>query len=222
MELFDRIKLELEELKCKHPKLNNLLQTKSGFTIAGKIEIIDSNNYVWAIYEIEIKISKYYPLIIPSLIEVGGKIENHIDWHISHDGNCCLGTNAKIYRELGDNVTLENWFNKFAYPFLANHHYKIETGDYANGEFKHGNAGVFDDYKELFNLPDYKSVINYLKYVLGIKKLSLNQPCFCGSNKKFKRCFILNKQEHFKAVPKFVLEHDYKNLLKATNDTFLS
>lgn len=212
MDIFTSIKNEFDILKSKYPKLNLSSEANETFLIAGNIEIVDSNKFVWASYDIEIKISKYYPLILPTLFEKGGKIENHIDWHVYGDSSCCLGTNAKIYRELGDNITLENWFDKFAYPFLANHHYKIETGNYANGESKHGYAGVLDDYQELFNLPNHNAVIDYLRFVLELKKKSLNQECFCSSGKKFKRCFALNKKEHYKGVPKFVLRHDYKNL----------
>jgi hypothetical protein len=207
------IQEEFEQLKKVFPKLTNITIEADHAVIAGEIDIIDINGYLWDTYKIEIIIFLSYPNSLPQLVETGKKIERHIDWHVSSKGICCLGTTAKIYRVLGRDINLLNWFEKFAYPFLANHHYRLETGNYANGEFSHGAKGLIEDYSELFEINDALQVTQYLKCLIGNKVLSKNIKCFCNSGKLYKRCYMLNRKEHFKGIPEFVVKMDLANLL---------
>ncbi|MDI9319052.1 MAG: hypothetical protein QM530_01140 [Phycisphaerales bacterium] len=213
MDFKELILKEYEVLKDWYPKLEMPSFGKYYCSIKGVVDLIDINGNKWDTYSIEIKIPPTYPKEIPILLETQGKIPRDIDWHIvNKEGICCLGTDSKIYRELQNKITIENWFKKFGYSFLANHRYRAETGKYANGYYRHFNDGIVDDYKELFRLNSKEEVVTYIKYILGKKTKSLNTNCFCGSNKLYKRCYLLYKEKHFHNIPEFIYEKDLKKL----------
>ena len=116
-------------------------------------------------------------------------------------GVCCLSTQAKMFYELAGKITLLKWLDKFAHPYLANHVYKIKTGHYAGEEFSHGSQGILEGWKKILQLKDDHEVLFYLQCLTGKGKPSLNKPCFCGSGKIYKRCFLLNQEAHRMNVP---------------------
>jgi hypothetical protein len=192
--------------------LDKLIETEYGFCISGNLSIIDSNAWNWGTYQIEIWIPATYPTDLPLLVETGNAIERHIDWHISKDGICCVGTLARQYRDMADGISLIKWLELFAIPYLANHCYKKELKEYSDGELAHGVEGIFQDYVSCFNLKEPKEIISRINYILGFKQQSLNQLCFCGSSKKYKRCFLVNPQFHQLGIPIKVLQNDLKKL----------
>src|SRR5207253_794540 len=104
--------------------------------------------------------------------------------------SCCLSTTAIMFATLGDNLTLGNWLEKFVLPYLANHIYRLETGDYAAGEFAHYTDGIIQGYEKLFGLSAKKAVISKLRAICSLLRRERNEKCFCGSGKKFKKCFL--------------------------------
>ena len=197
-------------------KYNNLLPPEKvgeGFVIKGNIDVVDGDGGYWDTYEVNVLIPKSYPLELPILIETSKKIERHEDWH-NRDGICCLSTNAKMYSVLGKDITLLNWLEKFAHPFLANHVFRIKTGNYANNEFAHGTEGIIQGYRELFNITSPYEVINILQLICGIKKLDRNDPCFCNNDKKYKRCFLVDQKSHYLNIPYENIKRDLIEIMK--------
>jgi hypothetical protein len=210
----EKIRSEFEALKDLYPGLDTLLEIKGGFCIAGNVSIIDSNGWNWATYQIEIRIPNTFPANLPILVETGKKIKRHIDWHISENGVCCVGTPARQYRDMGGQTGLLNWIKLFVIPYLANHAYKVENKKYVDGELAHGAPGIFQDYSSLLNLTSPSEVILKMKYMLGILHPSLNTKCFCGSGKKYKRCYVTDKSAHHYGIPIRVLQKDLRMLIE--------
>lgn len=209
----EEIQREFETIKEQYPSLNALLEIKGGFCIAGNVSIIDSNGWNWATYEIEIQIPVTFPADLPLLIETGKKIKRHIDWHISETGVCCVGTPARQYRDMKGQTGLLLWIKLFVIPYLANHAYRVENKEYVDGELAHGVPGIFQDYSSLFNLSNPADVILRLKCMLGITQLGLNTDCFCGSGKKYKRCYVKNISAHCYGIPINILKKDLRMLI---------
>jgi hypothetical protein len=212
MVAFDNIKHEFDAVVLYYPHLNVITQSTNGFLISGTISIIDSTEYNWGEYEVDIFVPITYPSDLPRLIEKGGAIERHIDWHISKSGVCCVGTDARQFRDMRDGISLLKWIKLFVIPYLANHMYKKEKGEYVDGELSHGPEGIFQDYAMYFNLQEPLGVISRLNYLLGFRKLSLNTLCFCESGKKYKRCYLINPIAHQLGIPSKVLEMDLRIL----------
>lgn len=196
----------------KFPKLN--LPTKIGETweINGYIDVIDDEGCYWDTYNVKIVVPPRFPDELFELYETGGKIPKEADWHNST--TCCLSTPSIMFSEMRDNITLSNWLEKFAHPFLANHVYKVRTGNYASEEFQHGDAGILQGYFKLFNSSDTKAVIRRLELMIGKKKLGRNEKCFCGSNEKYKKCFLGNHDSHLLGIPVSQLQKDLSSVIK--------
>lgn len=212
MVAFDIIKNEFNLVVEHYPELNIITQTTNGFFISGTISIVDINGYNWGEYKIDIFVPFTYPSDLPRLIEKGGAIERHSDWHISKNGVCCVGTDARQFRDLNDGISLIKWIKLFVVPYLANHIHKKEKGDYVDGELAHGPEGIFQDYAICFHLQEPVEVISRLNYLLGFRQPSLNAACFCESGKKYKRCFLINPIAHRLGIPTKILESDLRML----------
>lgn len=198
----------------KYPGLENPNMLDNLWVIDGKLDVIDINGYCWDTYQVKIILPNNYPLNMPILIETSNKIIRDADWHINKQGVCCVGTLAKQYRELSDGITLISWLDRFVIPYFANHIRRLELGSYANGEFAHGVAGILEYYKELFQTQDVNSTLVRLRQVSGINSYSKNALCFCGSGKKYKRCFEKTKKGHMFHIPYDIILADIDSLKK--------
>jgi len=206
------IQKEFTEAHKKYIKLLPPEKVGEGWVLKGSIDVVDADGGYWDTYDVCILVPKNYPLELPILTETSKKIKRHEDWHNSN-GICCLSTNAKMFSVLGKNISLFNWLEKFAHPFLANHVYRIKTGKYANKEFDHGTEGIFQGYYEIFNVTNKLEVINQLKSICGIKKPSRNDYCFCGSGKKYKKCFLEGSPNHRVNIPYEILKKDLEEII---------
>lgn len=210
------INFQYVEAGKKFKKLNSPEKCEVGWRIKGHIDVIDDEGGYWDTYEVRIIIPDGYPEQLPILIETSKKIERHEDWH-NTDGICCLSTNAKMFTTLKGDITLLRWLEKFAHPFLANHVYKIKTNAYASSEFEHGTAGLLQGYFEIFETLNVHEVIRMLRLMSGCLPMSKNAKCFCGSGKKYKRCFLLNPNIHYQKIPLQILKADLYHIKKYLN-----
>lgn len=207
--------LIFQEYDAAIAKYNDLLppeKSGEGFVLKGSIDVVDGDGVHWDTYNVSILIPRNYPSELPILIETSKKIVRHEDWH-NRDGICCLSTNAKMFSVLGKDISLFNWLEQFAHPFLANHVYKVKTGHYANNEFDHGTAGIVQGYCEIFNLIGVKEVIDRLNLIIGNKKQGRNDQCFCKSGKKYKKCFLARPSDHHCFIPLDQLKNDLEEIL---------
>lgn len=172
--------------------------------------IDDEGNY-WTTYAVSVFIPFDFPSSLPWMEETGGRIEQHEDWH--NVKSCCVSTPAIMFAELADDFTLSNWFIKFAYPFLMNHVFRLETGGYANGEFDHYTPGTLQGYFKLLKTTNVKEVIERLKLMSGVKPMGKNAKCFCGSGKRIKDCYSANPNSHMLNIPEYQLRYDLEAIL---------
>lgn len=212
MVTLNNIEEEFRIINSNYAGITNLTENSKCICISGSISLIDRNGWDWGSYQIEIRVPKTYPKDLPLLVETGGNIERNIDWHISKEGVCCVGTEARQYRDMADGLSLIKWIELFVIPYLANHAYKKDKQYYVDGELAHGEPGLFQDYASCFGLKEPCEVIQRLQYILKYDKLSLNSSCFCESGKKYKRCFLKNYNAHRLGIPVQVLKNDLKRL----------
>jgi hypothetical protein len=203
---------DYEEASVKYTKLNPPNFENGIISITGGIDVIDDLMQYWDTYSVQIVFPTDYPTNPPDLFEVGGKIEPTDTWHVNKKGDCCLSPRAKVFFDLPSGITLLGWLDKLALPFLANHVHKKKFGEYANGEYSHGVEGIFEFYGELFHMDNHNAIIDRIKKICGMRELGKNAECFCGSGKKYKRCYILEPGKHYMGVPLSVLKRDLRDI----------
>ena len=205
------IRSEFDEASKKFQKLNQPEKSDNGWIIKGCIDVIDDEGGYWDTYEVNINIPSIYPDELPILIEVGNKIDRSDNWH-NTKGVCCLSTNAKMFTKFDGNITLLNWLEHFAHPYLANHVHKIKTGSYANKEYAHGTPGLIEAYCEIFETSNTNDIIIILSFLCGVLKLGRNEICFCKSGKKYKKCFLADPISHYYKISLTTLRKDLNEI----------
>ncbi len=206
------ISKEFEVVSKKYNKLFPPEKLDNNWVICGDYEVIDPKGYCWETYGIKILIPDMFPYELPKLIETSDKIKHHEDWH-NTNGACCLSPDATIYREIGLPISLIKWLDTFVHDFLANHVIKIRENNYAKGEFSHGTKGIIEGYFEVFGTNDTKIINQKLKLLCSSIQLGRNTPCFCGSNIKFKNCYLKTPYTHtILGIPVSVIEKDYREI----------
>ena len=132
-------------------------------------------------YEISISFGEN-PTGLPKVFETGGRIEKLakeigkpiIDLHVyPSDNSCCLG----VYIPL--TVTLYDFIVGHVYPYFV---WQAYFDKYRKvppcGEYSHGESGIIEYLQDWY------------EYLQDIKKIGRNDPCFCGSGKKYKKCCL--------------------------------
>jgi hypothetical protein len=207
-----RIDKELAELYSEYPLLEAPVSAAERLIINGILPIVDRNNTCWDKFSVRLVIQNDYPMSLPTITETGRRIPRDGKWHINGDDTCCVGTPAEQFSKLHGRLTILNWFRQFAIPFFANFIFKKDKGDYYNGEWSHGPKGIFEHYSMLFETDDLKFLLERLRCCIGRDKKSLNVPCFCGSGKKYKRCYVLQPDRHRYNIPLHVMLKDIEQL----------
>ncbi|MCL2311128.1 MAG: hypothetical protein FWC41_01375 [Firmicutes bacterium] len=173
---------DLSLVLAKYPKLELVDNT-----LLGEIDIFDNNDNYYSSYEIKITIPKGYPHIFPSVYETGGKIPRIADRHINDVGDCCVCVLQDADIRAKREITITNFINEYVIPFFANQIYYEANGEWANGEYKHGLAGILQYYCEIFETQDIKVILKGVDIFLK-GNTKLYEKCFCGSDKKIKKC----------------------------------
>jgi hypothetical protein len=142
--------------------------------LKGTIEVSDAEHTAKKNYLIEIHFAEGFPYRFPKLFEVGGDIPCEADFHKYSNNSCCITAPIDEFFKCKNGITVLQFINEQVIPYLANQWYRQITGKFKD-EYSHGNKG------QLECLCDY---------AFGEKKNNLgrNDKCFCGSNKKYKKC----------------------------------
>lgn len=207
----DRLTLnnDINEVLQMFPKLKQYEKNKCKL-LSGEIDIFDSESVYLESYEINVFIPKNYPYGFPLLQETSCRFEHIADRHISTDGFCCVCSlqEADIVSQRG--ISIKNFFSKYVVPYFANQLYFQSEKHWANGDYEHGDYGIFQFYRELLKVGKLEDAISILS-ILHSKKLNRNDNCFCGKGKKIKHCHF-EEYKKIKDLSKLRVASDLKIL----------
>ena len=204
------LKAQWEELKKRFTDITVMEKQNGRWIFNGRFPVKGADGYCYAEYELQIEIKENFPGCLPSVWETEGKIKRSADWHVYADGSLCVGTTARQYYLMGEEISLLNWVDRLVIPYLANHKYKLIHGHYKNVERSHAD-GIYEEYDDLFSERNGHSLKDYLMLITGHGHIGRNDPCFCGSGKKYKKCFVPDPEGHRKQIPAFQILWDIEN-----------
>ncbi|KRN70247.1 ubiquitin-conjugating enzyme E2 variant [Carnobacterium maltaromaticum] len=137
--------------------------------------------------KIHLEIPKQYPTKLPIVYEAGEKkITNFPHINPDNKGTFCLGTDIDIRRKIKPNYSLSKYITLIA-QFLGTYEYYQRYKNFPFGDREHGNLGIIESYKEIFNVTTNQQVSNLMQ-IGKLKNKYKNQKCPCNSNLKFKNC----------------------------------
>ena len=206
-----------EQLKAVIRKYPNLaIKEKNGCNyLKGILDIYNDKFEVVGNFLVEIHYKEGFPFRFPTLYEVGGIIPHHPDWHKYNDGSCCITVEPAEILKCKHGITVLEYIEQQAIPFLANFIHRKVIGFYKNGEYSHGPSGLVEFYSGLLKTSDRELWVKYFKYTFRNENFddSRNKLCFCGSNKKYKRCHLMIF-ETFQSIGELQVLKDFKNIIK--------
>lgn len=159
---------------------------KGTFTFCGTppngIELCDS-------FELEIMVPASFPKAVPTVKELSRKIPRDGKHHVNKDETLCLGSPLHLLKKIAERPTLPGFVEKCLVPFLYAVINKLQNGgDFVFSELAHGEAGIIDDYMEIFGLKTKGSVLKAIE-LLGLKRRVANKlPCPCNCGKRLGAC----------------------------------
>lgn len=166
-------------------------------------------------FEIEVHLPSDYPENPPIALEVGGCIPEN--FHKTSGNILCLETPIGTMKKYASNRNLLGFVTDLLIPYLYSFVYFSKFGHMPYGEFSHGDDGIYEFYKEYFEVGDYVSVLSLLRVLVDSKyhKYRGRMPCPCGRGKRFQNCHG-DKVIQLKALHRYdLLLAEYEAVLRS-------
>lgn len=186
---YDIFVSQLDEALEAFPSLG-IIEVDGKDILKGILAVIDKNGKHWEDYEIEIHFSKNFPAEFPTLFETSGKIPKIADWHVYEDTlSCCVKVKPEEILRCKDGITITEYIREEVMPYLFNQTHRRVEGFYVNGEYGHGQLGIYEFYaNELNTGADIKQTIRLMRFIASNDRPGRTSVCFCGRNIKFRYC----------------------------------
>ncbi len=138
-------------------------------------------------YHIEIELDSRFPDYQPVVRELGDMIPRRSEFHINHDGSCCLEV-WEVWLAKNKDKSVQAFFDGPLRNFFLSQLHMREKKTFPFGEYPHGNPGILNGYADVLGCePDKKVILCNLR-------VFLHQPprghwqCPCGSGQKIRNC----------------------------------
>lgn len=181
--LLDEIKNTLED----YPLLQ-LIEDGQYVRVEGDIVLSEDEYGEFDRYSVSISFPKCYPNCFPKVVETNKKIPREDYRHVNPDGTLCLAVEPEERMLTKQGIKFKFFLDKVLIPHLSRETFRELNGSYADGEYDHGYAGIWQFYSKKLETNDKQVILSELKQMTATKWPNRNSFCFCGSNKKFKRC----------------------------------
>lgn len=156
--------------------------------LSGTIDLVGLDGITDDQYKIEIHWRELYPFQFPLVYEAGGRIPKNIDWHIYPEGgNCCIKARPEEILICRKGITLDAFITAQVIPYFYNQTFRRQNG-YFYKERNHGELGNLEFYFETLRTSSVDFVEVCLKQAIEHKGYKSTKKCFCGCNKKYKKC----------------------------------
>lgn len=176
---------KIQQIQCVTDKYPLLRYNEAKDHLIGEIEIYEGDKY-----EIKISDFDFFPKNYPYVFEIGDRIPKKIERHIySNTLSCCFG--APVINQILLNTRIKklvDFIDLIVVPYFQNNSYFEINGEYRYGEYSHNQKGVLEGYFDILEIDDKRKIINLLEKEIIGKRLSLIDKCYCGSEKKLKKC----------------------------------
>jgi hypothetical protein len=164
---------------------------EEGFVrVVGEIPLIHPKKGEFDRYEVSIRFPQSYPKCFPKVIETSKKIPRKDFRHVNPDQTLCLAVEPEEKAIAKNGISFKYFLDKVLVPHLSRETYREMSGAYPDGEYAHGNSGIWQFYESALETTDRSLIISELEEIIYSKWQSRNELCKCGSGQKFKRCHL--------------------------------
>lgn len=180
---FRSFREELEDF----PLLNYDIDGNKTVVVSGDWQVFGKENLITT-YNIQIKIPDDFPIGVPSVYEIGGKLEKKPDNHFNdHDNSACLFARPERYEKWPLGSGIRDFLNQPVKEFFFSQAYHERTGKWPFGDWDHYDVGIIQYYLDRLHLKDEEVLADMIDYVF-YEKPARQWRCKCGSKKRLKDC----------------------------------
>jgi len=182
-----RLEKDINLAVRKYPKLKHIKEKKFGHCLYGTIDITGVNGEVYDSFKVKLVFIGKYPFQLPFLFDIGNRIPHSEERHISKSGICCVCSKREQDVRQQKGIRVLEFLNEYVIPFYANQLYFEQEKEWVNGDYKHFDEGVLQDYQELTGIEDSNAIVNCITDARKCRA-GRNESCPCGSELKYKNC----------------------------------
>lgn len=175
------------DLRAGYPNLHLFVAAKDEAEIRGTFPVRSAQGHTLDRYQISIQIPPGYPKELPVVRETGGRLPWKADFHVNHDGTCCVLLPEDRVNCFPVGARFRDFLDGPLRNFFLGQSLVALGEPWPFGQWSHGDEGVYEFYGELIGTPDRPVIREFLRVLTKLNPKP-NWPCPCGSGKKSKKC----------------------------------
>jgi hypothetical protein len=180
---------------------------EDGFVrVVGEIPLIHPEKGEFDRYNVSIRFPQAYPKCFPKVIETSKKIPREDFRHVNPDQTLCLAVEPEEKAIVKNAIRFKYFLDKVLVPHLARETFREINGAYPDGEYAHGNDGIWEFYESALETTDRKLIISELEEIVYSKWQGRNGLCKCGSGQNFKKCHLEKWNTIMKSGRNYLIE----------------
>ncbi len=184
---FINFKKQAVDINKHYPKLT-FTDGEDGMPyISGELELKDERCVLIDIYFIRILPTFDYPLRFPHVFETNERIPINIDWHVFHDGRCCIKAIPEEISICRQGITLIQFIGHQLIPYFFNQKHRELHGFFLH-ERSHNIEGNIEFFKDVFKTDNFDLIAKGLLFIKERNEPNQVQKCFCGNGSKYRNC----------------------------------
>jgi hypothetical protein len=176
----------------KYPRLKEV-DLEGTRCMTGWIDLIHPILGKFDEYRVLIKYIDEFPYRFPTVYELDGKIPRDIEYnrHIYTDTkSLCFGVLPEQLIVCRNTMPTVKFIDEILVPHLARETLRNNGEPYPDGGRSHGIKGTWEFFEEKLNISEPTIILEILEKIASRSLPSRNDPCICGSIKKYKNCHI--------------------------------
>lgn len=170
------------------------------------------------IYSLKIVAFEGFPVVIPEVYETNNQIPRSYE-HLYDNHKLCLGINGEIALRLWPYGTLADFVRGAITDYLYTAKFFLKFGRYPFGERSHCEDGIFEFYREYFNVESHEAICNLL-FTIAKQQYRGHLPCPCGSGIRGRRCHGAEILKVINTPIRLVFELDLKSIVAIMTEKY--
>lgn len=178
---------DIEMVKEKYPMLD-IFKCEDDYIFSGEFIL----NHVYdeirmtGKFDLEIVVPGDFPLAFPRVRELSNCIDEDYP-HQYTNGQFCLASDLELRMFFSQDTDICSFIEKYVIPYLYTYRFYEEYGVYPYGERSHGTMGNLEYLQDLFQVDDWKQVLDFMLFVVQSSYRG-HLLCPCGSGKRIRNC----------------------------------
>lgn len=178
---------DIEIIKRKYPGLE-ARKCENSYILSGEIILnhVFDDVRMTGEFDLEIMVPKDFPRTFPIVKELSNCIDEKYP-HRYIDGQLCLASDLELKMFFSEDTQIDSFVDKYVIPYLYTYRFYEEYGVYPFGERSHGTMGNMEYLKELFQVDEWRQVIDIMLFIVQSHYRG-HLLCPCGSGKRIRKC----------------------------------